>query len=255
MRFITNEPALMVGRTLVIADLHLGMERELFRKGVRLPTQTPRILQHVLKLVKETRCSELVIIGDLKHNIVGAEWDEKQELIRFIEEIKKHVPVRLIKGNHDGAIESYLDVPVSPGSGFAVGNVWLFHGHAKPGKGSERCSTLIMGHVHPIIEFTDSLGGRMQEKVWVRGTLDTKQELVIMPAFSHLLGGVDVREGLLGPMKKHLAVGQAKVYLLDSLCIGTIGDLSEASHRRKKGPKTAKRKTGRPSGARRSRII
>ncbi|MBN2518761.1 MAG: phosphoesterase, partial [Candidatus Altiarchaeota archaeon] len=69
MKFIPNRPAVLVGNMLVVADLHNGIEYELHKKGVEVPSQTQAKLERLKSIIDETRPKRLVILGDLKHNI------------------------------------------------------------------------------------------------------------------------------------------------------------------------------------------
>ncbi|MCW3982051.1 MAG: metallophosphoesterase, partial [Candidatus Bathyarchaeota archaeon] len=66
-------PALVVRgkhrRLLVIADLHIGWEVALAQEGVYIPSQTPRILNRLQKIVKMTKPTRLIILGDVKHTV------------------------------------------------------------------------------------------------------------------------------------------------------------------------------------------
>jgi len=216
LKFLTNEPALVIGKALVIADLHIGLEYELLKSGFNVPDQSHTMLKKIKRLLKENDCSELIIIGDLKHTIAGLSWPEQEELSEFLRELEKIAIVYVVKGNHDGNIENYAK-RVYPPSGFDYKEYWIMHGHAKPPDGKKMT---IMGHMHPVVEFRDSLGGRITERVWIR-----TDKIIVMPAFNDLLGGQDVRSGLLGPMKRELDPKKADLYLLDGLYLGRISQL------------------------------
>ena len=68
---IPGEPALFVqntSATLVIADLHIGIERELYRSGINIPSQTKKIFDRLLKLIADHSPDRIVLLGDVKHN-------------------------------------------------------------------------------------------------------------------------------------------------------------------------------------------
>jgi len=218
LKFIVNEPALMIDRTLVIADLHIGLEYELLHSGFNVPSQGEVMLKKIKRLLKENKCRELIIIGDVKHTIANLSWPEQEEISEFFRPLEKVTRVHVVKGNHDGNIERYVS-NVHPTYGFDYNGYWIMHGHARPPKEAAG-KTIILGHMHPIVEFRDSLGGRLSERVWIR-----TDKAVVMPAFNDLLGGIDVRKGLLGPMKKHIDPKRAELYLLDGLYLGKISQL------------------------------
>jgi len=218
LKFLVNEPALMIDRALVIADLHLGLEYELLASGINIPDQADRMVKRIRRLVKENRAKELIIIGDLKHTIARVSWPEQEEISEFMGKLEKIAKVTVVKGNHDGNIEQYVKRTYPP-EGFDYRGYWILHGHANPPKHALK-KTIIMGHLHPSVEFKDSLGGRISERVWIR-----TPNVIVMPAFNELLGGVDVRVGILGPMKKHIDPKKAELYLLDGLHIGKMSEL------------------------------
>lgn len=222
LRFVTGEPALVAGGSLVIGDLHLGLEHELAAAGIRIPEQTGRTLRRIRRLLEETGCRELVVLGDLKHTVTGA--PETPEVVRFINELERSVKVTLVQGNHDGTLRDHFPGMV-PGSGFRRRDCYFLHGHAAPDKAAFRCRHIIMSHLHPALEFRDSLGGRMTERVWMRGPVKGGAELVVVPAFNDLLGGIDVRVGMMGPMRKFVDEGRLELFLLDGTPLGRLRDL------------------------------
>lgn len=68
LKFITNEPALVVDDVLVIGDLHLGIESKFYRSGFMIPSNIKKIKDRILKLASENNCSKLVLLGDVKHD-------------------------------------------------------------------------------------------------------------------------------------------------------------------------------------------
>lgn len=224
LKFIVDEPALVIGKALVIADLHLGLEYELLASGFNVPDQAERMLKKIKRLLKENACNELIIIGDVKHTIANLSWPEQEELSGFLRPLEKIAKVHIVKGNHDGNIERYAH-NVHPTTGFEYRQYWIMHGHAKPPE-KAKGKTIILGHMHPIVEFHDSLGGRLSERVWIR-----TDKMIVMPVFNDLLGGIDVRRGLLGPMKKLIDPKKAELYLLDGLNLGKISQLKRNEKR------------------------
>jgi hypothetical protein len=160
MKFIRGTPALIIGRKLVIADVHLGFEKHV--RGLNVGSQTKRITDNVKRLLRDNRCNELIILGDLKHSItIRPDLDDVRS---FINDVKKQAKITLVMGNHDGSLNNHLDVRVVDGRGYKDGRYYFMHGHATPKKESEGC-TVVSSHIHPVIEFNDSLGGRTVEKV------------------------------------------------------------------------------------------
>ena len=237
-------------RSLVVADLHLGIEGELASKGVSLPSQIPKVKERLLELIKRRRPDRLIFLGDVKHNVPIASWQEWRELPGFFEELAKLVRVEIIRGNHDGGLEGMVPqgVKIHGARGIVLGKrkrVGLMHGHTWPSPEVLNVKLLASAHNHPAVEFRDELGGRTIEPVWLRAKLDTSKfprrlqeqiegeppELLVTPAFSELVGGAAVNRGipkeLIGPIFKSGAVelDEAEAYLLDGTFLGKVCDL------------------------------
>lgn len=222
-----NQKALQIDETLVIADLHIGYERELEQKGVHLPSQTEQMVDNVLKKLGTDDFNTLIIDGDLKHNIPQATWQEYEEIPRAIDEWLKVVnEIHVLKGNHDGNIERYLpsEVIVHGTRGALIDGVGYFHGHANPTDEVLESELVIIAHVHPTITLVDSLNNKQKEQCWVR--FDYESDLsegkgIIIPHYNPLLGGVSVNEdGYLGPFLNNENITNEKIYLLDGTYIG-----------------------------------
>jgi len=230
-------------RLLVIADYHAGIETVLRSEGVNLASQASTRRERVLGLLEETGADHLVILGDLVHAI-GDLWDEEQaELTALFEAIS--VPVTLIKGNHDGTIESFLaeidhDITVTPPSGTRIGEVGFVHGHTWPGAAGLDSEILCCGHEHPVVRLEDSVGGRRLEAVWLRGRLnhaafegvettanETGGEIIVFPAFNELSGGTWVNvpeQEFLSPFLPE-GIDDGQAYLLDGTRLGSYSRL------------------------------
>ncbi|HDM37037.1 MAG TPA: metallophosphoesterase [Candidatus Syntrophoarchaeum butanivorans] len=234
--------------TLVMADIHLGIEVELSQFGLHLPDQTQKILNRILGYILERNPDRVVLLGDIKHNIPQVTRVEEKGILALIEQISKHTQVEIIPGNHDGRIRDLLpDTPnvILHGTGGAViDGVGYFHGHAWPSEEVLEAEHLIMGHNHPVIQFKDTFGYTIHERVWIRAkcefsvlkdhypSLQSWKDpcCMIMPAFNELCGGITFNAGheedLLGPMTSRvLRIDEAEVYLLDGTFIGRIGDV------------------------------
>jgi len=226
-----GEPACMVEDSLVIADLHIGMENEYSARGISVPSMLEEMEDRVLELLDVSMASRVVILGDLKHSIPWAGWEEYSKLPQAIEKIRERAEVVLVKGNHDSLIERLLDVEVT--SELEIGGVKLLHGHRVLEEASDY---ILMAHSHPAIVFHDSLGVT-REKAWIEAELSLKgrehygqnSKVVVMPAFSPLITGTgfNVQEAPLGPMfnRSLVELGSARAYLLDSTWLGELRDL------------------------------
>jgi putative SbcD/Mre11-related phosphoesterase len=253
-------------RTLIIADLHLGWEANLARKGIHIPSQMPKIRRKLLHVAEMVKPDSLMILGDIKHTIAKAEQGEWQDVPDFFKTIETQIEnIQIVRGNHDGNLEPLLlpTIKVHPSTGTKIGNIGLFHGHTWPAPKLLTCSTIVMGHVHPTVAFRDYLGLRITSPAWIKANLDAKKladvylgrrnkagrnrraaalkcldlteskKLVIMPCFNDFLGGRPInrkteRSRYVGPLLRSGAVNinTAEVYLLDGTFLGRVEQLS-----------------------------
>jgi len=244
---VAGERALVVragGRKyLVAADLHVGIEEELERRGFRVPDQTDRTLERLCKLVREREPDGLILLGDVKHQVPYAEKWEKRKVFRLLDALSDMLPVTIVSGNHDGGIEGMSPERVRRVGSLAVGDVGLVHGHAWPPEKLMMCSTLVLAHTHPSVLLCDERGRPVTEPCWLRARFIARKakehyrppypELDVMPAFTDLRGGCPINERggrLLGPLFRNglVDVPAARVYLTDGTFLGSIRDLEVA---------------------------
>jgi putative SbcD/Mre11-related phosphoesterase len=208
-----NEKALLIDNTLIVADLHIGLEHELEKNGVKIPSQTAQMTDRIARLLKKSSATHLVILGDLKHNIPTISWHEYTTIPSMIKTLQEYADITVVKGNHDGNIEKLLpDVPVL--KSLKLGDTLLFHGHTKIPENAG-FETLVAGHNHPCIEFHDEIKST-RESAWIKAQLNGA-EVIIMPAFNDLIYGTPINAGkkLLGPIFGQIDLENADAYLLD----------------------------------------
>jgi putative SbcD/Mre11-related phosphoesterase len=242
---IPNEPALLLKgkeKTLIVADLHIGLEAELRESGINLPSQTQKMAEHLIGLCKETEVHDVVIIGDVKHNVPLTSRQEYFEIPKIFEELKEYVSeVHITPGNHDGNLKYYLPpwVNIHGTKGFVHKKIGFFHGHTWPAKDVMKCKHVVIAHEHPTILFIETLGERDFRQCWVKAHFfekaiqdrypNSSPELIIIPTFNHLCGGIALnsQEKLLGPIMTNNLVDMdgSEVYLLDGTFLGKLKDL------------------------------
>jgi uncharacterized protein len=243
IKFLT-EPAMLIGKALVISDLHIGIEFEIFHSGITIPSQVEQLEKRLNSIIKATKANHLVILGDLKHQVPSISWQEYREIPHFLEHFKK-MKISIVKGNHDGNIERLVtvDADIYEPTGFKLGNVLLTHGQAWPDKKDLDAEYIVMGHVHPAVEFFTE-GFRSVEPCWIRCEVDNKKlsekfktstdfrQGIVMPAFNHLIGGMAFNSENFHPIGPLLANNvlrwkDGEVYLLDGTLLGNLKDLKK----------------------------
>lgn len=244
VKFVTGYPAVFVTdeKILAIADIQIGLEHELYKKGIVIHAQVDKFLKSLMNLIKITKAEKLVIVGDLKHKVPGISFREERELLRFFEPLIKKVKVVVVKGNHDTGLKGLLpeEIKIYGSRGVKIGKYGFFHGHAWPAKSLTKCDYLFMGHLQPGLEFRDKIGYRAVEQVWLKCQLNKEEimkhykirktgrmELVIIPAFNKLLGSAPVNRmekgDYMGPFANGaLDMGKARAYLLDGTFVGAV---------------------------------
>jgi putative SbcD/Mre11-related phosphoesterase len=155
----------------VLGDLHIGWEVTLAQQGIHVPSQTQKMFERLKKITLEEKPSRVVMLGDVKHSVTGAELEEWRDVPEFFEKLLKLIPkVQVIAGNHDGNLEPLTpsQVEVLDPTGIALWDRFgLLHGHAWPSPAILGCETLILGHLHPAVTLRDALGYRLTKPAWV----------------------------------------------------------------------------------------
>ncbi len=239
---VPGDPAALVDcdgdRALVVADYHAGIEAGLRSEGVELDSDADSRLARLTALLDRTDPDRLVILGDLGHTIGHPGRAEREEIESVLTAVADRVPLTLVRGNHDVAVESLLDpiddVALAPSQGVRIGNVGFVHGHTWPDPPVLESQYLCLGHEHPVVRLEDEVGGRRVERAWLRGGVDptpfcehhgtdlpTPGKLVVFPAFNDRSGGtwVNVPGEFLSPfLPAGLVDGEA--YLLDGTRLG-----------------------------------
>ncbi|MEM5871444.1 MAG: metallophosphoesterase [Candidatus Aenigmatarchaeota archaeon] len=254
-KFITNYPSVLVKDKLVIADLHIGIEFEFYESGIKIPSNIDKIEKAIEKLIKMTRAKTILILGDVKHKVPGITKQELREIPEFFSMLAEKVTIEIVPGNHDGALKKYLPenekIKLYPSKGFLFGKFYFLHGHTWPSKEFLKAKYVFIGHEHPQIEFRDALGYRFTEQVWIRAKLSEEKiikkykeipnklpELIIVPHFNRLCGGISMNSPLdeiekrhkvyhtgIGPLVRCANLEKAKIYLLDGTFLGELKNL------------------------------
>lgn len=253
---VHNETALLAPDidALIVADLHIGIEFQLFEAGARMPSGTDELKKRLLQLITDTGVGRLIILGDVKHKVPLHSFQEERELPKFFEEIlDTGIEIHVTPGNHDGGLKDLVpkEIKIHNSPGFALGDYGMWHGHAWPSKKVMAADLQIFSHYHPVTLFVDNLGTRATEKCWVRGKWDKESlaatekydmdkimpgkgakkgggQYIMMPAFNPLCGGTYINEerSWFGVVMRNklLDLKNSEMYLLDGTNVGKVGD-------------------------------
>jgi putative SbcD/Mre11-related phosphoesterase len=232
-------------RVLVLSDIHLGIEYELYLGGASIPSQTGKLMSSILTLVQAVKPECILILGDIKHNVPRTSWQERDEVPKFLQRLAEVANLILVPGNHDSGLYELLPegATIQPPSGIVFDGTGYFHGHTWPSPDVLNAAHVVMGHVHPAVRLFDPLGYSKGFSAWVRSRLNTSdlelqygmpmpsREIVIVPAFNPLCGGlplndmhIDPQDGSRerGPLKSLVELPASRIYLLDGTDLGRL---------------------------------
>ncbi len=213
--------------TLIIADLHIGVEEALNRQGLMVPRfQLDDLLAVLKKLLARVRPRHVLVNGDVKHEFGTVSEQEWRNTLRVLDFLRKAAPVTLIKGNHDtilGPIARKRDVKVK--DALVLGDTFIVHGHKKVAipKGVR---SMVIGHEHPAVTLAE--GARTERfKCYLRGAYG-KVRLLVQPSFNQTTTGYDLlQQDVLSPYLKQDLSG-FDVFIAEAgkvLAFGTLGSL------------------------------
>lgn len=238
---IHNKKALFIKdkKILIITDLHIGIEEELKEHGIHSGSQTEKILSDITKICKKYKPKDIFLLGDIKHNIPTSTIQERKDVKRFLEKIIKFGQIHIVPGNHDGNIDKIVpkNINIHPSDGITLNDIGLIHGHRWPKKEVIESKIIIMGHTHPTIMLKDRMNYKNYETCWVktkllkskikeRFSIENSPELLIIPAFNPLCGGIAInKDGIVGPFAKIIDIKNSQIYLLDGTLLGKVKNI------------------------------
>ncbi len=246
LKIVLGEAALVFtpggANTLLISDLHLGLEKEMAKKGFRLPAYSVRMVERVKGIAEAYDAKRLVVLGDVKHTVGKVEDIDWGVVPWFFDTmLDLFEAVEVVPGNHDGSIKTVLPprVVLHPSQGAVLGTgrkrIGLAHGHAWPSEEAIATRNLVIGHSHFTYEMRDPMGGRTREAVWVsaeyqvaelmegagyRSKATGKGMVTVMPPFNRLVGGQPINRSKsfeFGPVlsSRSLNLKSADIFLTD----------------------------------------
>jgi hypothetical protein len=259
---VPDAPALVIepgdrsgARTLVVADVHLGLGSTPDRSLGPPEGSADRLAERLLGVARSTRSGTVIIAGDAKHPIVGTPPALRPVVFDFFASLlEEGLTVELVLGNHDVGIVRYLprEVVVHPATGVVRGEVGIFHGHRWPSNRVLRAPRLVAGHLHPgfrLAPTADDPEGK--RRCWVRVErvpFEAKpsrrrrhiepraREVVILPAFNPIAGTEALNRerparGRSFLYRRFLAQGVSRAYLLDGTDLGVLTTRFEPARR------------------------
>ncbi len=244
LEFLENGPAVVISgdeRVLVIADLHFGIESDLDRHGIHVPSRSEERLERVMTCVGSARPDLLLLLGDVKHTVPGTTRQEFRELPGILDALRSETVVRVIPGNHDPGIARFLDDrELLPAAGTVIDGVAYLHGHAAPA--AEALGRLVVaGHHHPVASLRDSVGCSLRAPAYLLGEVDEQAlgigrndqsgqgdtRVLLVPAFNEY-AGYDLLLTMkkpFSPLSRCIRKESAEVFLADGTYVCRLEEL------------------------------
>ncbi len=207
-------------RTALLADVHLGYGWALRRRGQLGPVQEGAVRRKLMATIAELQPSTLVFVGDVVHAPKPGP-EERAAIEATLGELAAHSELVLIPGNHDRAfLRDY------PGASIRIIPEWrdcgllAVHGHIVPATSDH----LIVGHVHPALGVVDHAGATQKLPVFV-----SSDRVTILPAFSPLSAGGDIRVHMPAALSRMLDERSTKVFAASGKRVVNLGALERLS--------------------------
>ncbi len=228
-QIVDTYPALYVPDidTVVLSDLHLGLESLMADAGVYMPkTQMETVKDDLSAIVDAVEPSRIIVNGDIKHEFSETTYGEREEVQEFIDFLTDLVDeILLVKGNHDNYLIYYVDDydSVELEDYYVLDDIVFTHGHEH----TEDLETMdaeyvVIGHEHPSLALQDKIGVTEKIHCFLYGEMDDGRNLIVLPAFSSLAEGTPMNRvenkdpDLLSPfLKNHVDVQEMKAIGVD----------------------------------------
>ncbi|MCL4388368.1 MAG: metallophosphoesterase [Candidatus Marsarchaeota archaeon] len=243
IKFVYGSPAMIAGKgkraSIVVGDIHIGMESKLRRLGIRLYDTAASMARDILRMASEFSISRAILLGDIKDQVLRPESSERFAISNFFN-ILSPLDVTVVRGNHDAYLSDMLSVPIV--DELTVGRFSFTHGNSWPSEKAMQSQYLITAHNHAALSIKDLNGALYSRKAWVIAEINPEEasrryrrfnksiKLIIMPAFNDLILGHPVNEGEsrgLGPLLQKMVfeTETASVYSLEGQYFGRISEL------------------------------
>ena len=195
------------GRTLLVADLHLGYAWAQRRRGELGPVVEGGARERLLALVAAGRPERVVLVGDIVHAPRPAA-EERQMIEQTLRELRERVELVCVLGNHDRAfVEEFPQFPAV--REWRTSGVLVLHGDVLP-PGPEEGVVTVVGHFHPVVRVKTASGASLRMATFLEG-----RGLVVLPAFSGFSAGCDMRREMPGELRRWFGAEEIRAVVTD----------------------------------------
>ncbi|MBX0321576.1 metallophosphoesterase [Halomicroarcula sp. F13] len=189
-----DDRALVVGDTLVVADLHVGRGTG---GNLEFPVGSGTdVVERFRSLVERHGPETVVVAGDLLHSFQTVPRTV-EDTVAGLKAVARDAGARLVvtPGNHDTMLDSVWDGPTE--REHRIGDTVVLHGHEAPDSDADR---YVVGHDHPTIV----IEGQRRPCYLVGPDQYRGADVVMLPSFNRLNAGVVVNEMSAGDFQSPL---------------------------------------------------
>lgn len=188
-------PLLVVERTLIVSDLHLGLE-DRHVGAMSLVSNSQAVLDGVRSYMEGV--DRVIFNGDVLDDFALSSSQSRMVIGRLLRSFSGAFDTVLVKGNHDPMLASLGAGRVV--DSVLVGSVLVTHGDRRLEEVSSvedlrSCSTIVIGHEHPAVTISDGIRSE-RFKCFVRipavETVAGRRTVMVMPSAHPDLIGSDV---------------------------------------------------------------
>lgn len=195
------------GRTLVVADLHLGYGWAQRRRGELGPLVEGDARERLLGLLEAGRPERLVLAGDIVHAPRPAA-EERRVIEQTLGTLAGRAELVCVLGNHDRAfVEEFPQFPAA--REWRTAGVRVIHGDVLPA-GPEEGVVTVVGHFHPVVRVRTASGASQRMTAFVEG-----RGLVVLPAFSAFSAGCDMRREMPAELRSWFGESEVRAVVTD----------------------------------------
>jgi putative SbcD/Mre11-related phosphoesterase len=189
-----DDRALVLGETLVVADLHLGRGTG---GNLELPIGSGTdVLDRIERLVDRHDPSTVVVAGDLLHSFQTVPRTV-EDTVTGLKQLCRDAGARLLvtPGNHDTMLDAVWNGPAP--TEHRIDDIVVCHGHELPESDADH---YVVGHDHPTIDIEGQ-----RQPCYLRGDGQYGGATVTMlPSFNKLNAGVEVNQMRAGDFQSPL---------------------------------------------------
>lgn len=195
------------GRTLLLADLHLGYGWAQRRRGELGPVVEGGTRERLMGLVEAGRPERVVLVGDIVHAPRPAA-EERRAIEETLGALRGRAELVCVLGNHDRAfVEEFPEFPAV--REWRTAGFQVVHGDVLPA-GPEAGVVTVVGHFHPMVRVKTASGASQRMAAFLVG-----QGLVVLPAFSGFSAGCDMRREMPAELRRWFGGEEVRAVVTD----------------------------------------